>query len=43
VPYHVTWDAPEERHHRALDAFYEQFPRAKECVFVMRETFAELG
>ena len=43
VPYHVTWDAPEERHHRALDAFYEQFPRAKECVFVTRETFAELG
>jgi len=42
VPHQVTWGASEERHHRALDAFYEQFPHAAECVFVTRDTFAEM-
>lgn len=41
VPLQVTWDAPEERHHAALDAFYEEFPQAEEAVFVTAATFEE--
>lgn len=33
-PIQVTWSEPEERHHRALDNFYERFPQAKEAVFL---------
>lgn len=39
VPIQVTWDGPTERHHKALDAFYEAHPRAAEAVFVTAETF----
>lgn len=39
VPVQVSWDGPVERHHRALDAFYEEFPRAGEALFVSQETF----
>lgn len=39
VPIQVTWEAPAERHHRALDAFYEAHPRAAEAVYVTAETF----
>lgn len=39
IPVQVTWDAPEERHHAALDAFYEEFPQAEEAVFVTGATF----
>lgn len=41
VPIQVTWAQPEERHHRALDSFYERFPHAEEAVFVTAETFEE--
>jgi hypothetical protein len=30
----VSWEAPAERHHRALEEFYETFPHAAEAVFV---------
>lgn len=39
TPIQVTWDEPQERHHRALDAFYERFPRADEAVFITADTF----
>jgi hypothetical protein len=38
-PIQVTWDAPEQRHLDALDAFYERFPQASEAVHVSAETF----
>ncbi|MGD8862986.1 MAG: ATP-binding protein [Myxococcales bacterium] len=34
VPVQVSWEAPAERHHRALEEFYETFPHAAEAVFV---------
>ena len=40
VPVQVAWDGPEERHHRALGAFYEAHPHAGEAVFVTAESFA---
>lgn len=43
VPYQVTRDGSEERHERALKAFYEQFPHADECVFVTARTFQHMG
>lgn len=36
TPYQVTWEAPEMRHGRALEAFYETFPHAAEAVFITR-------
>jgi len=42
VPVQVTWEEPTERHHAALEAFYESFPMADEAVFVTKESFAEL-
>lgn len=38
-PVQVTWDAPSDRHHQALDAFYERFPQADEAVFITADTF----
>lgn len=47
IPIQVTWDQPAERHHKALDAFYEANPRSGEAVFVTAEDFSrgipELG
>ena len=40
VPIQVSADAPQERHHRALDAFYREHPRSAEAVFVDVEAFA---
>ncbi len=37
IPVQVTWDPPSDRHHRALDAFYERFPQAGEAIFVTAE------
>ncbi len=42
VPVQVTWNGPQERHHQALVGFYEQFPQAKECVFVTKDSFETL-
>jgi predicted AAA+ superfamily ATPase len=39
VPVQVTKESPEERHHAALDAFYEEFPQAEEALFVTAATF----
>ncbi len=39
TPIQVSWEEPAERHHRALDDFYEHFPHADEAVFVTAETF----
>lgn len=41
VPVQVTWDAPQERHHLALEAFYEAHLHAAEAVFVTADTFEE--
>lgn len=34
VPIQVSWEAPTDRHHRALEEFYENFPQAQEAIFV---------
>ena len=34
TPVQVSWNAPGERHHRALDEFHETFPQALEAVFI---------
>lgn len=39
VPVQVSWKGPQERHHRALQAFYEQFPFAAEAVFVDAQNY----
>ncbi len=39
IPIQVTWDAPTERHHRAMEDFYERFPQAEETVFVTGRDF----
>lgn len=39
IPVQVTWEAPEPRHHAALDAFYERFPMAREPLFINAESF----
>lgn len=36
TPYQITWGAPEERHEKALQNFYENFPQASEAVFITR-------
>jgi hypothetical protein len=41
VPVQVTWEAPTDRHQRALRSFYETFPQAAEAVFVTAERFEE--
>jgi predicted AAA+ superfamily ATPase len=42
LPIQVSWDGPQERHHRALDDFYATHPRSAEAVFVTAENF-EVG
>ena len=34
IPYQVTWEEQQERHHKALRLFYETFPQAEEAVFI---------
>ena len=41
VPVQVTWTEPHERHHRALERFYELYPQAVEAVFVTAARFEE--
>lgn len=41
VPVQVTWAQPLERHHRALEEFYEGHPQADEAVFVAPARFPE--
>jgi hypothetical protein len=41
LPVQVTWDEPQPRHHRALEAFYEEHPRALEAVFVTARCFGD--
>ena len=43
IPVQVTWDAPQPRHQRALDAFQEAFPFAEEAIFVTAESFPGLS
>lgn len=40
VPIQVSWEAPTERHHRALEAFYESFPHAQEALMIGPAEFA---
>ncbi|MBM4107130.1 MAG: ATP-binding protein [Phycisphaerae bacterium] len=39
VPIQVSWEAPTERHRRAVDAFHEAHPHAAEAVFITRKSF----
>jgi predicted AAA+ superfamily ATPase len=41
VPVQVTWDEPLDRHHQALERFYERHPRADEAVFVTAARFED--
>jgi predicted AAA+ superfamily ATPase len=41
VPVQVCWDEPLERHHRALEDFYEAYPQSEEAVFVTAARFEE--
>jgi len=34
TPIQVSWDPPTDRHHRALEEFYETFPQADEALMV---------
>ena len=34
VPIQVSWEAPTDRHHRALEEFYESFPQAQEALMI---------
>jgi uncharacterized protein len=34
TPIQVTWDTPADRHHRALEEFYETFPQAGEALLI---------
>lgn len=40
IPVQVSWDGPQERHHRALDHFYAAHPTASEAVFVTAQALA---
>lgn len=42
IPIQVTWDEPLERHHAALDEFYESFPRSAEARFITVDNFADI-
>jgi len=39
IPVQVTWDVLHDRHHRALESFYEHFPKAEEARFVTAADF----
>ncbi len=41
VPVQVTWEGLQDRHHRALDDFYEHFPQADEAVVVTVDGFEQ--
>jgi predicted AAA+ superfamily ATPase len=43
IPVQVTWDAPQPRLERALDAFQEAFPHAEEAIIVTAERFPGLA
>ena len=34
IPIQVSWESPTDRHHRALEEFYENFPHAQEALLV---------
>ena len=34
IPIQVSWEPPTDRHHRALEEFYESFPQAQEALLV---------
>jgi predicted AAA+ superfamily ATPase len=40
VPIQVTWDRPQERHHKAIESFFESFPRANEPVYINPDNYA---
>ena len=40
VPIQVSWDPPTDRHHRALEEFYEAFPQALEAQFIGPDEYA---
>lgn len=40
LPIQVSWEGIEERHQRALDAFYEEYPRAHEAILVTADSWA---
>ncbi len=42
TPIQATFSKPRERHEEGLQEFYEQFPHAREAVYVTPDTFEEL-
>lgn len=43
LPVQVTWDSALDRHERALESFYEEFPRAGEALVVTAESLEDLA
>ncbi len=41
-PYQVSWDGIKDRHEKALDNFYQQFPQANDPVLVTKKTVCDL-
>jgi predicted AAA+ superfamily ATPase len=41
IPIQVSWTPPVERHHSALEQFYEQFPNADEAMFIGPKEYEE--
>lgn len=39
TPIQVSWESPTDRHHRALEEFYEMFPQAGEALLIGPEEF----
>ncbi len=37
APYQVSWEGIKDRHRKALEEFYQQYPRARPAVFISRE------
>lgn len=37
TPYQVSWDEAQQRHHNALEHFYQAFPDAQEAVFINQQ------
>ena len=42
TPIQVTFGEPKQRHHDALEEFYQQFPHANEAIYVTPDSFSEL-
>jgi len=39
VPYQVSWNAPQERHHKAIEEFYHQYRSASDPIYITPDNF----